>query len=169
LPQPPEPETNPKTENARQIKLGKQAFSAREYGRAERRFQQAVTVLPDDPQAYFLLAQAQYAMGKYQEAVAAIDQGMRLQPDWPGAPFHPRDLYGVNLGDFHDHLKRLADALGRYPDDPFSAFLYAYQLWFDGRRLEAQSYFQRARAVAPNPRLSERFLQALPVVPIIIW
>jgi tetratricopeptide (TPR) repeat protein len=110
--------------------------------------------------AYFLLAQARFALGKYAEAVAAIHAGMRLQPDYPNAPFHPREPYGANAADFPEQLKRLADALAEYPDDPVLTFLYAHQLWFDSRKDEARLIFGRAKALAPEPIFCERFLQA---------
>jgi tetratricopeptide (TPR) repeat protein len=117
-----------------------------------------VAALPTDPLAHFLLAQARFALGKYQEAVAAIEAGMRLRSDWPLAPFHPRELYAANPAGFSEHLQRLAQALARYPEDPFLLFLYAHQLWFDGRRDEARPFFHRARTFASDPSFSKRFL-----------
>jgi tetratricopeptide (TPR) repeat protein len=163
------PVADAKAESARLVGLGKQAFTSREYARAERRFQEAVSALPDGPLAHFLLAQARYALGKYQEAVVAIEAGLRLRPDWPTAPFRPRELCGMNEADYTDHLERLADALAKYPNDPFLLFLYAYQLWFDGRQWEARLLFQRARSLAPDTGPSDRFLHAMPSVPIMIW
>jgi hypothetical protein len=158
LPGPAPAATDPKVEAARQMRLGNEALTTGDYARAERRFQGAAAVSPE-PLALFLLAQARFALGKYQEAVAAIQAGMHLQTDWPAAPFRPRELYGENRADYPVHLRQLADALARHPEDPFLLFLYAYQLWFDDRRDEARPIFGRARAVAPDPSLSERFLQ----------
>src|SRR5438445_10027226 len=117
------PEANPGTENIRQIRLGREAFAAREYGRAERRFQDAALVMPQEHLAYFLLAQAKFALGKYQEAVASIQAGMRIQDNWPSALFWPRDLYEGNVADYTDQLDNLAAALAQYPNDPVLLFL----------------------------------------------
>jgi hypothetical protein len=160
FPGPPAAAAEPKTASAQHIAFGKEAFQSRQYGRAERNFRAAMEKCPEDPFASFLLAQAQLALGKYAEAVAAIHAGMRLRPDWPSAAFRPRALYGTNPDDFSAHLQRLAEALANHPDDPFLAFLYAYQLWFDNRRDEARTLFQRAKALAPDPSFIERFLQA---------
>jgi predicted Zn-dependent protease len=136
------------------------ALQAHQYGRAERHFRRATEAVPDDPRAHFLLAQARFALGKYAEAVAAIQAGMRLQSDWPNAPFRVRELCGTDPNDFADPLKRLADALAKNPDDGLLIFLYAYELWFDNRKDEARLLFQRAKAVAADPSFSDRFLQA---------
>jgi hypothetical protein len=162
LPRPPRPETDPKAESKRQVALGNEAFAAQEYARAVNRFGLAVKLFAQDPMAHFLLAQAQFAIGKYDEAVEAIHAGMRLQPDWPNSRFRPAELYGPNAADFPEHLKRLEAAVDRHPDDPVLLFLYAYELWFDGRQEEALPLFRRAAAVAPDKTYIERFLQAQP-------
>jgi hypothetical protein len=162
LPRPRQPDANPKVESLQQIRLGREAFAAQEYGRAERRFQQAVQVLPQDAHAYFLLAQAQFALGKYAEAVSSIHAGMRLQVNWPSALFWPRDLYESNVDDYNEHLKNLARALSRYPDDPALLFLQGYELWFDDKRDEAKPFFVRAAARATDASFSRQFVPAQP-------
>jgi len=169
LPGPVAAETDPKRASAQLIKLGKEAFAAREYARAERRFQEATAFLVDDRVSFFLLAQAQFALGKYQEAAAVIEDGLRFQPAWPLASFRPRQLYEGNVAEYGEQLKRLALALDKYPDDPFLLFLYAYQLWFDNRHDEAKALFQRAKPLAIDPRFCDRFLQPVPPLPVPIW
>jgi hypothetical protein len=160
LPGPPTAAADPKAANAQLIQLGNEAFQAGHYGRAEWVFRRADATFSQDPLAYFLSAQAQFALGKYAEAVVAIHAGMRLQPDWPDAGFRSRALYGANPADFPAQLQRLADAQAHWPDDPILAFLYAYQLWFDNRKDEARMLFQRAKAFTPDPSFIERFLHA---------
>jgi hypothetical protein len=162
LPRPLPPEADPKAESARQVELGKEAFAAQEYARAVSRFRQASKLSAQDPMPQFLLAQAFFALGKYDEAVEAIHTGMRLQPDWPKSRFRPVELYGPNAADFPEHLKRLEAAVNRHPDDPVLLFLEAYELWFDGRQEEALPLFRRAATVAPDKTYIERFLQAQP-------
>jgi hypothetical protein len=166
-PRPPRPEADPRAEGARQIGLGRGAFAAGEYGRAAQRFRQAVHVNPNDALAYFLLAQAEVALGKYDQAVDAIQTGMKIEPDWPAAKFRPVQLYDGNVADLPEHLQALEDALTRHPDDAVLLFLYAYELWFDGRQEEARPLFQRAAAVAPDRSFSERFLLAWPDRPVL--
>lgn len=164
-PRPQQPEADPRAESARLSALGQDAFAVGEYGRAAQRFRQAVQANPRDARAHFLLAQAEVALGKYDEAVEAVYAGLRIDPDWPTAKFRPVQLYDGNVADLPEHLKRLEDALTRHPDDPVLLFLSAYQLWFDGRQEEARRLFQRAAAVAPDKSFSERFLLARPDKP----
>lgn len=162
LPRPPGPEADPKAENARLTALGKDAFAAREYGRAARRFRQASEVYPEESLAHFLLAQAEFSLGRYAEAVAAIRDGMRWRPDWPRVPFRAVGPYGANAADFRGHLRDLEAALARYPNDAVLLFLLAYQMWFDGRQDEARPLFQRAAALGMDRQTIDRFLRARP-------
>lgn len=164
---PPQSEDDPKAEYTRQLALGRAAFANQEYGRALTRLRQAVAVLPVDPTAHFLLGQTFFAMGKYAEAVEAIQAGMRLHPDWPQAAFRPLELYEPNVALYPEQLGLLEQTLARHPKDPSLLFLYAYQLWFDGRKDEARALFQRALPLAPERTFIERFLQALPAPAIV--
>jgi hypothetical protein len=161
LPNPERPEDNPKDEHARLVKLGMEAFAAQQYGRGAERFRRALAV-DDRANVHFLLAQAEFALGKYFEALDAIAAGLKLDPNWPASPFRPQTLYGPDGADFTEQLQRLQTSLSRHPDDPVLLFLYAYQLWFDGRRNEALPLFQRAAAVSPDKAAIERFFQAKP-------
>lgn len=158
LPRPAEPERKPKDEAGRQMVLGRQALTTQEYGRAAQRFQEAVRNAPEEPTSYFLLAQACFALGKYREAVATIHEGLRRQPDWPTSDFRPIELYGANVADYTEHLEALREALDRNPRDPVLLFLYAYQLWFDGRQDEARPLFRKALPLVAEPRFIHLFL-----------
>lgn len=160
------PADNPRDESARQVALGKEAFAAQEIGRAERRFARAALLAPNDPQPYFLMAQAQFALGKYQEAVDSIQAGLRLSRDWPNTLFRPRDLCGPNAADFDDHLQRLEETLARNPNDPALLFLDAYERWFSGQLDEARALFQRAAKVTPDKTFIELFLRARVGIPV---
>jgi hypothetical protein len=165
LPVPPRPEADPQAEYARLIDFARTAFAAGEYGRAAHAFRQASHVVPNDPFAHFLLAQALFALGKYADAVNAIHTGLELQPDWPKVRFRPIELYGPNVADYAEHLRRLDEVVRQRPNDPILLFLYAYELWFDGRQEEARQLFQSARPKAVHPDDIERFLRALPPTP----
>lgn len=159
VPQPAEPAENPQVEGARQLAFGKQAFLARQYGQAERRFQEAARLLPKDAVTPFLLAQTQMVLGKYQEAVSSIHAGLRLKPDWPGSTFRPIELYGPNVADYAEHLELLRDAHRLNPQDPVLLFLLAYQLWFDGQKEEARVLFRQAAARVADPSFIDLFLR----------
>jgi Tetratricopeptide repeat len=166
-PRPPAAEKDPLEENNRLIALGRQAFADREYGKASQRFRQATRVAPHLSQAHFLLAQSLLALGKYPEAVEAILAGLAIRPEWPRSPFRPLEMYGGNVADYPEHLRQLEAVVRDNPRDPVLLFLYAYQLWFDGRREEARVLFQRALPGAANPEVIQSFLRALPPAPVL--
>ena len=144
------PEKKPAEEKINFLVLGKQAFADREHARAVRFFKQATEANPKDGLAFFLLAQAQFAVGKYREAVVSIHEGLRLEKDWPRSKFRPLELYGPNPGDFTDHMDQLQAALKAHPGDAVLLFLYGYELWFDGREDEV------AGAVPQGPQTGGR-------------
>jgi hypothetical protein len=148
-----------KNEYERLLARGRDAFNEQQYGRSLRLYQQATEARPDQPLGYFLLAEAQLALGKYREAVAAIHSGLKLQRDWPASKFQPRKLYEANAADYAQHMDQLAGALRQNRQDPALLFLYAYELWFDGQEDEARLLFRRAAKLVADPRFIELFLQ----------
>ena len=163
LPRPAPAALDPRVESERQIKLGREAYAAREFGKATQRFRDAARGAPGESLPYFLLGQSLFSAGRYPEAVEAIRVGVVLRPDWPAVRFPPRDLYGPNPADFNDHLRRLREALLLLPDDPALLFLTGYELWIDGRQDEARPLFERAKQGVPDPAVIDRFL-ARPVL-----
>jgi hypothetical protein len=166
-PRPPRREEDARPEHVRLIGAGRRAFAALQYGRAAQRFRQATQVAPEGPTAYFLLAQTLFALGKYDDAIAAIHDGMARDPDWPSARFRPLELYGPNVADYAEQMQRLDDVLRRHPNDAVLLFLSAHQLWFDGPREEAAPRFRRARPGLAHPADADRFLRALPAPAVV--
>ncbi len=158
-PMPPAEGRPPVPEPDNPVAQGRQAFANQEYGRAARLFRLAVDLDATDPMAWFLLAEAQFAVGKYREAVASIHAGLKLDRDWPRGKFRPRELYGANVKDYAGHRDELRDALKRQPADAVLLFLSAYQLWFDGQQDEARVLFARARRLVADPQPLDLFLR----------
>jgi tetratricopeptide (TPR) repeat protein len=158
---------DPLDEAAQLVELGRESFADLEYGRAAQRFRQATKLAPRDGVAWFLLAEALLAQGKYHEAQDAILAGLERDPAWPTARFRPLLLYGTHVAEYPEQMRTLEETLARHPDDPVLLFLSAYQLWFDGRREEAQPLFRRARLRSPAPKAIDLFLKALPAEPVI--
>jgi hypothetical protein len=142
----------------RLVLLAREAFARQEYGRAAERLRQALTLAPREPEARFLLGQVLFGLGKYAEAVESIHLGLALQPDWPTMVFRPLDLYGPHVADYSADLHRLEAVVNRHPNDPVLLFLYAYELWFDGRKEEARALFQQAAVHGADPGDVGRFL-----------
>jgi hypothetical protein len=158
-----EPRAGAAEESQRLVGLGVRAFRAAEYGLALWRFRQASEVDPNHARAFFLLGQAHLAVGQYREAIAAIRDGLKLQPNWPTTKFQPRiELYALNLDDWLDHRQRLDDGVNRQPKDPTLLFLRGYLAWFDGQRPQAASWFLRARPLTLDPRWIDLFLKHAP-------
>jgi tetratricopeptide (TPR) repeat protein len=160
-PRPPD-EIRPGEEYKRLLEIGQEAFQQQLYGVAAQRFAQAAKFDARQSRSHFLLSQAKFALGRYAEAVRAIEQGMRLQKDWPLAKFQPRlELYKDN-DDYVGHLKRLEDVLAAEPKNADFLFLLAHELWFAGFRERAVELFRRARPLAADPAFIDIFLRAAP-------
>lgn len=157
-PEPAEVPKDPKTRAAFEVTQAKAAFTADEYGRAAERLADAIAASPEEPLAYFLLAQARVARGEYAAAVAAIRDGMRRAPDWPATTFQLKELYGPNAAAFDEHLAELKKAAAAEPNDPTLGFLLGYHLWFLGEKVEAVKFFKRAARQVKDRGLIERFL-----------
>ena len=142
----------------RVAEAGRRAFTDGQFGRALELFRRAVEVTPNEPSAHYLVSQAQFALGKYREAAAAITTGMAVRADWPDARFVSRDLYWKTPDLFDDHLKGLRQAVTDFPNDAGLVFLLGHQLRFDGKRDEAKALFQKAAALGKGQTPAESFL-----------
>ena len=161
LPRPPEPLPDTRDQSARLLEMGVHAFQDGAYGLAAQCFRQAAAIEPKLARAYFWLAQAEFAMGKYPNAVTAIHKGMKIDKQWPRTPVQPRlDLYSGRDVEYAEHMKRLTDAVAASPNHPTLLFLVAHQLWFDGQRKDALALFQRTRPLTADPAFIDAFLAA---------
>lgn len=148
-------------EYSRLIDLGRTAFQERMYGLAAMRFQQAVKLSPAQPHGYFMLSQAQFALGRYRDAAQTIGEGMRRHADWPGAAYQLRtDLFKGADENLNGFMKLLQDTATRNPNIGSYDFLLAHQLWFDGQRDAALAIFRRVQPMAAEPDLVDAFLKS---------
>ncbi|HYV39588.1 MAG TPA: hypothetical protein VE988_28125 [Gemmataceae bacterium] len=161
-PQPPaEPLADPVAEGGRLTDLALVAFQEGDYGVAAQWCRKAVVKAPMLSRAWFLLAQAEFAMGNYRDAVTTIHAGMKIDKQWPRTPIQLRDdLYKGREADFSEHMKRLTESVAANPNHPTLLFLVAHQLWFDGQRKDALALFQRARPLAKDGMFVDAFLAA---------
>lgn len=155
----PPDDLKPKADMQRLIRGGNDFFADGKYAQALSQYERAVTAAPLEPLAYFHQAQADLALGKYGQAVIAIQRGLRLHPHWHTADFQPRALYRERSGEFQQHLANLADLTGKNPNDESLLFLLGYQLWFDGKRDEAVVLLRKAATLAVDPTVINRFLE----------
>ena len=143
---------------AYRVQIARTAFETGDAGRAAEQLEAASLLIPAEPLPYFLLAQARMARGGYVEAVAAIREGMKKNPDWPANRFRVKELYGKRPEWFDRDLIELRNASITNPDDPAINFLYAYFLWFNGQRDAAVKLFQKVKPLIREKGLIERFL-----------
>ena len=146
-------------EMALRINEGRAAFGEGQYGLALERFRRACASADEASTPYFLLAQAQFATGKFDDSIASIIEGMKREPGWPLSPYQSRGLYRGNPAAYDAHLQNLRDALAAHPDDPRLLFLLGVQLWFDGQRDAAKPLFERAVKLATDPASVLAFLK----------
>jgi len=142
----------------RVAETGRKAFTAGQYGRAAELFRRTVEITPNEPSAHYLVSQAQFARGKYREAIAAIRAGIAVRTDWAEARFVSRDLYWKTPELFDEHLNALRQSVADFPNDAGLTFLLGHQLWFDGKHAEATALFQKASALAKGQTPAETFL-----------
>lgn len=162
-PDPEAPRADPIEEGRRLTLLGLTAFRNREYGLAARRFAQAMDIDPAASRTYFFLGQADFALGKYRDAVQMIGLGLGLDPAWPRFPFRPRfDLYLDHPQDWQEHLALLENVQARQPNDVGYVFLLAHQRWFDDQRDDAMKLFRQVRPLVADPALVDLFLKKAP-------
>jgi thioredoxin-like negative regulator of GroEL len=156
----PEPPKAWQNDTDRLIGLGMAAFKNQEYGLAAMRFRQAHEADPMESKPHFYLAQANVALGKFRAAVAAIEDGLRRQPNWPLAQFQPRlDMYQGIEDEWLAHKKQLEVVHAGQPEHPAYAFLTAYLLWFDNERDQAAHLFRKIRPLVQDPTFIDAFLK----------
>jgi hypothetical protein len=155
------PKPQPVPLEKRQLDAGMTAFREGEYGIAALRFRQLAEADPPMTRALFLLGQAGIAVGKYQEAIQNLQQGLQRQPNWVQSGFRPKaELYGNDAKRWQQHLTRLEETNRLQPKNADYLFLLGYVAWFDGQRKDAVDYFRQARALAADPQWCDLFLQA---------
>ena len=155
----PPDDLKPKADMQRLVRLGNDYFADGKYAQALSQYERAIAAAPLEPLAYFHQAQADLALGKYGQAVVAIQRGLRLHPHWHTADFQPRALYRDRVGEFQQHLANLAELTGKNPNDESLLFLLGYELWFDSKRDEAVVLLRKAATLAVDPTVINRFLE----------
>jgi hypothetical protein len=139
---------------------GVSAFRTAEYGLAAFRFRQVTLGEPTNARAFFLLAQAYIAQGKFSDAVDAIQGGLKQDPDFPLKKFHPRtELYKDMEDEYLLQRKLLDELVAKGPANGKFLFVQGYLHWFDERRAEARKSFAAARPLLADPWHVDRFLK----------
>ncbi len=96
-----------------------------------------------------LEGQALDDLGKSDEALARIDEALRLQPNLTDA-IHERGVALFNLGRFDEAKAQFTRVLGDDPDDPYAHHFLALVYEWEGRTADAAAHEQRARELDPQ-------------------
>lgn len=141
--------TNPATQQrARKIvDTGDAAFQQQRFGDALSNYKDATRAAPDLAETYFRQAAAAVALGRYDDAVAAIKLGLRLQPSWVDSQFRFAALYGGAELARRQHLDALQQVVNDRPSSDL-LFLFGVLLYFDEAPQRAGPLFTRAGALA---------------------
>jgi tetratricopeptide (TPR) repeat protein len=119
------------------------------FAEAAARFQQALCLRPNDPEAYYHLGTTLWRQNHLEEASACYQHALRLRPDWA-------DAYN-QLGEVAYGQKRVAEAethfreaLHLHPDFGAAHYNLGTLLLKDGRMAEARECLQRAVQLKPD-------------------
>lgn len=106
---------------------------------------------PAQPEAKFAVAQAVWQAGQGQKAVAALDEALRLKPDWESAALLKADVLHQTESE-PAALAFLAEFLRAHPEAREVRLVYAKQLARAGRYAESRAAFEfLAKEMPGNP------------------
>jgi hypothetical protein len=122
------------------------------YAGAARSFQAALEAgRGEAPFAHFLLGQALFSQGEFDEALAAVSAGTRANPDWAQADLDVRSLYPDEGADFRAQLAALERSAAA--DDRLEALL-GYMRLYSGDPSGALEAFDRHAVEHPDSELT---------------
>jgi tetratricopeptide (TPR) repeat protein len=126
------------------IGYGDENFKSRRYSEANQRYHKAITTAPALAEGYFRAGFALLALGHWEPAAQVFKRGLNVDPNWAQSRFHLDDLYGANPSEKAAHLESLAKAATEDPSNGDLLFLVGLDLYFDGQKDRAKTFFERA-------------------------
>ena len=136
------------------VELGDSQFAAQRYHRAVQRYKKAISSAPDVAAGYFRRGHAELAMGHYERAAKSYKAGLRIDPNWPDAPFRFEDFYDDNVAVRMAHLEALALAAEQDANNADLYFLIGVRLHFSEKPERARLFFERAARLADGAGLA---------------
>jgi hypothetical protein len=130
------------------IGFGDAQFAAEKFADANGRYRKASRAAPQLADTWFRQAFALSAMGRQDQATAAIKRGLRINPKWPQSGFDLQTLFGN--GDLAElaknaYLDDLIEAANAAPRDAGLLFMTGVQLHFAGRTKPSEAFLRRAK------------------------
>lgn len=128
----------------------RRAFTAGDYPLAASNWRHALIDESGNGLAALRLAQAEFALGNYQDAADAVQSGMTMLPydQWGVVVKNYRELYASNLP-ITNQLRALERARKENPDNPAARFLLGYQYLYLGYPKHAETELQKAVELEP--------------------
>lgn len=132
------------------IDYGDALFAKQKYVEANDRYRKAARSTPQLAVTWFRQGFALAAIGRCDQAAAAIKRGLKLDPAWPKSNFILDRLFGGNAAAKNACLDAVAAAVKEKPADSDRLFLLGVVLHFDGQDNRAAAAFARAEQTAGN-------------------
>lgn len=146
------------TSSEKALRTGLGDLKAGDYEQAVVALTMATQLNQGDPASRIHLAQAQMAMGHYDEAAAALRRALQLQPN---LKFIPLDLgkYYSDPDDFDQQVERLCAYVKAHPVTADVYFLLGYMEFQREDFAQANAAFQIALRGAPNDALVREYVK----------
>ena len=136
----------------------REAFKQGDYPRALSLTDQALPHVPNDPTLHEFRALTLFAMGRYDEAAAALYAVLSVGPGWDWSTLI--SLYG-SPDAYTQQLRALEDYATKNPRSAAARFVLAYHYLTEGHPEEAASQLKEVVALQPKDQLSAQLLQQL--------
>lgn len=133
-------------------------FKAGDYGGALQKFDQALRDIPNDPVIHEVRALSLFALGRFQEAGAALNALLATSPgmDWTTMS----GLYGDPAA-YTAQLRALEAHCRANPDDAAAMFALAYHYLVIGQQESAVTVLKHIVKIQPKDVVAARMLQSL--------
>jgi tetratricopeptide (TPR) repeat protein len=147
----------PQAEQFTYSQRARRAFQAGDYPLAASNWRHALIDEPGNGIAALRLAQAEFAMGNYQDATDAVQTGMTTLPydQWGIVVKNYREFYPSNVP-ITNQLRALEKARKENPDNPAARFLLGYQYLYLGYPKHAETELQKAVELEPANEFSQK-------------
>jgi hypothetical protein len=131
----------------RQIAAGDTLFAKQQFAQALEAYRQAARAAPDLADSHFRQMVALVALGRYETAVDAVKNGMRVSKDTINGQFRIPAMYGDNQIARTAHLEALAKVTTDRPTSDLY-FLTGVMLFFDNPPQRSAPFFEQAAGMA---------------------
>jgi tetratricopeptide (TPR) repeat protein len=136
----------------------REQFKAGNFAQALALADQALQGLPGDPVLHEFRALCLFAVGRYDEAAAALYVVLTNGPGWTWDTMI--GLYG-NAEAYTQQLRALEQAVRQNPDAAAPHFVLAYHYMTQGHKEQAAAQFKKVAQLQPKDTLSARFAAVL--------